>query len=436
MENFFTRYRNVTVLLVLLMAQVILLATQVRRPGNATGESMSLVRFWVVEVFVPAEKALNSIGDGVTNLWRNYLDLRGVRAQNEVLQSQLDRLRLDQVGLAEDAGQARRLQALLSFKEKFVSETVAAQVIGTSGSEQSHLLYIDKGSGDGIKADMAVITPRGIVGKVNRVFPGTSQILEINDATAGAGVMLERSRLRGVLRGTASGIPEILHVMADEHIEVGEPVVSSGGDQIYPRGLPIGTVSSVSPDPDGGPFMLVRVKPSADLERVDEVLVITKTVDKGPALQDAGKSLRAADILAQRLPTVVPKPPERSGAEPPSTAVLFAKKPESAGTATDLPKTPVLKSGISRLKPQPPSTGSGTPSGVPKNSGTAAAENSEPTPSVPVGTLETATSTVKTSGNDTENPQPRAAVPQEKPKPVAPAGVPPQDSQQPQETPR
>ena len=249
--------------------------------------------------------------------------------------------------------------------------------------------------------------------------------------------MLERSRLRGVLRGTASGIPEILHVMADEHIEVGDPVVSSGGDQIYPRGLPIGTVSSVSPDPEGGPFMLVRVKPSADLERVDEVLVITKTVDKGPELQDAGKSLRAADILAQRLPTVAPKPPERTGAEPPSTAVLFAKKPATtaSGTATDLPKSPVLKTGISRLKPESPSTSSATPSSALKNSGTAAGD-SEPTATVPVGALETATSTVKSSGRDTENPQTRAAVPQGKPKPLAPATVPPQDSQQSQETPR
>ena len=216
MENFFTRYRNVTVLLGLLMAQVIVLASQVRRPVAATGESMSLVRLWIVEIFVPAEKAFNSVGDGVSSIWHNYIDLRHVRAQNQNLQEQLDRLRLEQVSLAEDAGQARRLQALLAFKEKFISETVAAQVIGTSGTEHSHLLYIDKGSGDGIKPDMAVITPKGIVGKIAKVFPGTSQVLEINDATAGAGVMLERTRLRGVLHGTPSGIPEILHVMADE----------------------------------------------------------------------------------------------------------------------------------------------------------------------------------------------------------------------------
>lgn len=344
MENFFTRYRNVTVLLGLLMAQVIVLASQVRRPVAGAGESMSLVRLWIVEIFVPAEKAFNSIGDGVSSVWHNYIDLRHVRAQNHDLQEQVDRLRLEQVSLAEDAGQARRLQALLAFKEKFISQTVAAQVIGTSGSEHSHLLYIDKGSGDGIKPDMAVITPKGIVGKIAKVFPGTSQVLEINDATAGAGVMLERTRLRGVLHGTPSGIPEILHVMADEKIEPGDPVVSSGGDQIYPRGLPMGVVSTTSPDPEGGPFMIVKVKPSADLERVDEVLVIVKVIDKSPEAPEGPRALRAADILAQRLPTVVPRPPTK-GEEPPPTSVLYAKKPASTTAALGAPKSSSSQTG-------------------------------------------------------------------------------------------
>jgi rod shape-determining protein MreC len=326
MENFFTRYRNVTVLLGLLMAQVIVLASQVRRPGTTTHESMSLMRTWVVEVFVPAEKAISSVGSGIGNLWKNYVDLRGVRAQNAELQSQIDRLRLEEVSLAEDAGQARRLQALVGFKEKFISESIAAQVIGTSGSEHSHVLYIDKGSGDGITPDMAVITPQGIIGKISKVFPGTSQVLEINDPTAGAGIMLERSRLRGVLHGTASGIPEILHVMADEKIEIGEPVVSSGGDQIYPRGLRVGTVFSTGPDPESGPFMIVRVKPAANLDQVDEVLVITKVTEKAPEQSETAASLRAADYLARRLPTVVPKPPAKGNEEPPSTAVLYGRE--------------------------------------------------------------------------------------------------------------
>jgi rod shape-determining protein MreC len=441
MENFFTRYRNVTVLLGLLMAQVIVLATQVRRPSVATGESMSLMRFWVVEAFVPAEKVLDSFGLGVRDIWRNYVDLHGVRAQNADLQSQLDRLRLEEVSLAEDAGQARRLQNLLAFKEKFISQTVAAQVIGTSGSEHSHLLYLDKGSHDGIKPDMAVITPKGIVGKIVKAFPGTSQVLEINDATAGAGVMLERSRLRGVLRGTPSGIPEILHIMADEKIVAGEPVVSSGGDQIYPRGLPIGTVFSIGPDPEGGPFMVVRVKPSADLDRVEEVLVITQVIDKAPAEQETATGLRAADILAQRLPTVAPKPPDKAGEVPPDTRFLYAKKPGAAaagGTATtpkapgtltgENPQTGVSASTAEKPKPKPKSA---TPASTldqtqeQEKSGAGAAGSTATTPKAP-GTLTGENPQTGTSASTEEKPKP-------KPKPVTPAPTP--DQPQVQENP-
>src|SRR5438105_13002137 len=93
MENFFTRYRNVTVLLFLLMAQVIVLATQVRRPDTATGESMSLVRTWVVQIFVPGEKAITSIGSGVRNLWKDYITHRDVRRQPKGRKPQSDGFR-------------------------------------------------------------------------------------------------------------------------------------------------------------------------------------------------------------------------------------------------------------------------------------------------------------------------------------------------------
>src|SRR5258708_5872946 len=104
MENFFTRYRNVVVLTAVLMAQIILLAMQVKRSGESSysGESMSLLRFWVVETIVPAEKAITSVGRGVGSLWRNYIALRGARQQNDELRAQLDRLRLEEVALAQD----------------------------------------------------------------------------------------------------------------------------------------------------------------------------------------------------------------------------------------------------------------------------------------------------------------------------------------------
>lgn len=420
-------------LLGLLMAQVIVLATQVRRPERAAGESMSLLRFWVVEAFVPGEKAISAVGSGVRSVWMNYIDLRDVRAQNEDLQAQLDRLRLEEVRLAEDAGQARRLQALLAFKEKFISQTVAAQVIGTSGSEHSHVLYIDKGSNDGIRADMAVITPQGIVGKIAKAFPGTAQVLEINDVTAGAGVMLERSRLRGVLHGTASGIPEILHIMADEKIERGEPVVSSGGDQIYPRGLPIGTVSSMGPDPEGGPFMVVRVKPSANLDRVEEVLVIAKVIDKSPEQQVTGTGLRAADILAQRLPTVVPKPPEKANEEPPSTAVLYghpAAKPQGAAVdsssgAQKTPSTPVRTQPGAAAVPRTAVPQTVVPED--ENSTAVSAPKQKPTSEPSDTNGEPKTGSAQST--------PSAAAQPEKPKPPKPAPA-PSDNAPPQEIPR
>src|SRR5258707_13261481 len=162
-----------------------------------------------------------STGHFFSNGWHNYADLRGVRKQNRELQDEIARLQMEQVRLKQDADQARRLQALLDFKEKFISKTVAAQVIRTSGTEQSRLITIDKGSNEGIKPDMAVITPDGIVGKVKDVFPLSSQFLLINDHDRGAGVILERSRLQGIVKGTSLGELQINDVMSDEKVEAG-----------------------------------------------------------------------------------------------------------------------------------------------------------------------------------------------------------------------
>ena len=241
MENLISRYRNVTILVVVLFAQVLGLAVQVRR--STQDESTRLIRVWAVDAVTPLEKAIVWFQRGISNLWHNYFYLRGVRQENRDLKLQIERLRIEQVRLNEDAEQARRLQALLGFKEQFISKTLAAQVIGSSGSEQSRSIYIDKGTRDGIKPDMAVITAEGVVGKVLRAFKTTSQVLLINDQTSGVGAILEKSRLQGVLRGTPVGEVVLEKVMSDETVQPGEKVVTSGGDQIFPKGLPVGTVT-------------------------------------------------------------------------------------------------------------------------------------------------------------------------------------------------
>ena len=221
MENLMSRYRNVTFLVAILFVQVLGLAVQVKRSG--AGEHTRVIRLWTVSAVSPLEKALLWFQNGVGNIWSNYVYLRGVRQENRDLKFEIERLRLEQVRLSDDAQQARRLQALLGFRETYIAKTVAAQVIGTSGSEQSRSIYIDKGTSAGVDKDMAVITADGLVGKVLRAFGSTSQVLLINDQSSGVGVILDKTRLQGVIKGTAAGEVILEKVMTDEQVSARRP---------------------------------------------------------------------------------------------------------------------------------------------------------------------------------------------------------------------
>ena len=322
--EFLTRFKNALFLIAVLLSQAIALAVQVRSPVDPSqpdGPSVRLVRLWATTAVTPFERVAHATAWGLSHGWSNYIDLRNVRQQNQQLQQELTRMRIEQAGIAEDALEGRRLQALLGFREKYVASTVPAQVIGTSGSEQSRILTIDKGSRDGLKPDMAVITPDGIVGKLRDVFPNTAQVLEIDDQTSGAGVLLASTRIRAILRGSLTGRVMINNLTADSRIKPGEPVITSGGDQIYPRGLPVGTIESIAPDPEHQPYMAIVVRPAVNLARVEEVLVITGTQSDLPpsAAQDlsAAAVQHAADLSAERLPGLRDDQPP--GTAPPPT---------------------------------------------------------------------------------------------------------------------
>jgi rod shape-determining protein MreC len=325
MENVLKRHWNATIVTAVLFVQMMGLAYQVKRPTEHG--PIRLIRLWAVSAITPFEKIFVHSVDWTSNVWHNYVYLRNVRQQNDQLREEIQRLRLEQVRLTQDANQARRLQSLLGFKEQYISETMAAQVISSTGSEFTRGVYIDKGSRDGIKRDMPVITADGVVGKVYAVFPSSSLVLEISDPSSGAGVILEKSRLQGVLKGDQRGTGEtyVNNIMADEKIELGDVVVTSGGDRVFPKGLPVGRVESVVPGSES--FLSIRVHPAALLDRLEEVLVITKIVEKAPVANVAGTTpIRAADILAQRLPTVEPPKPSGKGTAPPTTGELAARE--------------------------------------------------------------------------------------------------------------
>jgi rod shape-determining protein MreC len=345
METFFERYKNIMVLSVVLLAQFLGLAVQVRTPAarGSDGKGVRLLRYWVVALMSPPEKVMSHTGSGVRGFWGNYIDLRHTRDENQELRAQVNQLQLEQAALLEDAKQGQRLQELLGFRQKYIYTTVPAQVIGTGGSDQSRILTIDKGSREGLKRDQPVITPDGIVGKLVEVFPHTSQVMEINDQTSGAGVLLEKTRMRGVLRGNAYGQPQIINVLPDDRVKPGEKVVTSGGDQIFPRGLAVGTVQKVVTDPDREPYVDIVLKPAANLQHLDEVLVVTETSDQLPAAaqRDLAKSeaagaeevemQRASDVLAEKLPGLEdPNAPKAEDASKDPAVDLRPLKPLTA----------------------------------------------------------------------------------------------------------
>lgn len=339
MDSFFIRFKNPLVLIAIVLAQVIALAVQVQRPvrgaaaasvepgatgSGADGRRVALLRGWTVAVVTPLERVVQATSDHVKAAWFDYIDLRHARDEDQQMQATVTRLREEQAADAEDAAEGRRLEKLLAFKEQYIASTVAAQVIGTSGSERSRVVYLDKGWADGLRPDQAVMTPQGVVGKLRDVFPHTAQVLLIDDASSGAGVVLvgsgsaeSESRIRGILRGTASGQVQIDNLTADSRIKVGEQVVTSGGDMVFPRGLPVGVIESIAPDPGHQPYTAITIKPAADLEQLSEVLVVTgmqssltpaAQADAAQAAATAEANQRAADIVADRLPSLQASP--------------------------------------------------------------------------------------------------------------------------------
>lgn len=380
MESFFSRYRNEWVLVGILFVQLIALATQVRVPAvqakNASPDQPAatpdpnsggtrLIRVWAVGMVSPFQKLAVNTSHGFRNMWSNYVDLRQVRSQNEQLRRELTELRFEQARIQQDAEQGKRLQALLDFKQQYINKTVAAQVIGTSGTELSRVIYIDRGTRDGIQTGMAVITPDGVVGKVSRADRSTSQVLLINDTQSGAGVLLDRLHLNGILKGSTGHYPEMQNVMSDEKIEVGDKVITTGGDRVFPRGLPVGTVASFSPDHDRDGFLNIKVKPAVELGKLEEVLVVTELTEKLGA-QTAGSAtpVRAADVLAERLPSVKKKTDEQIKAEEKTAAgsqTLSETVPAGVDTApTDQsgkPAQPATKPADKTPLPSKPTTG-------------------------------------------------------------------------------
>ena len=311
MFEFFLRYRNVSVLAAVLLAQFVLLGYQVKRQDD-----VRLLRVWTVGAISPIQKGLNLATSGVVNTWRDYIWLVGARHQNEQLRGQVSRLKLENQQFRRALARFDREDDLAAYRRQIESETVTAQVIGHGSNPNSKEIFLDKGTDDGVLAGMPVITPEGIAGRVRAAYGGASLVRLVHDVEAGVGVLLGRSRARGVMKG--NGEPRecrVDYIRDDVDVAVGELIYTSGDDRVYPKGLPVGKVTRVEA---GSEFQRIHVAPAARLDRLDEVLVVLSGVHES-----------------------IPEHPRpqtpRFLMEPPDPATAASEERAAAGEPRDLP---------------------------------------------------------------------------------------------------
>jgi len=262
-----SRHRSLFLLAGVIVLQVLLLAVQIKRDSQGR-----LIRVWTVGAVSPFERAgAHGIGS-IRSAWNHYFALQNTSRENEELKRENDALKLQITQLQSKAAEADRLARLLKFRQTNVDvPMVSARVIGTGEDTTSLTIYLDRGERDGIRRDMGVITPDGVVGKVIESYRDTSQVLLLTDKESGVGAMLADSGIQKPVGGTGESLLVMKYVPNEEDVNTGERVVTSGIDRIFPRDLPVGTIAEIKP---GIPFKLIRVRPTANLERLEEVFVL------------------------------------------------------------------------------------------------------------------------------------------------------------------
>lgn len=260
------------------LAHIILISAQVNsRAGVPVLEGVTF------GLLSEVQRAVMTVIDGVRDLWHGYLDLRGVRAENEALRREIDVLRIDLQAEHALAARSEQLRELLDLHDRAQLTTEAADIIGVGASPDFLTVTLGKGTRDGLRSDMAVLAPEGVVGRV--VTPGAraAKVQLLVDRNAAAGALIERTRVQGVVLGTGEGRLRMDYVAEMGDVQVGDTVVTSGIDGIYPKGFAIGEVEAL--EGSRGLYTSITVRPAVDIRSLESVLVVL-TPQAGAAGED------------------------------------------------------------------------------------------------------------------------------------------------------
>ena len=263
------RQRTGYLVMAVVLAHVILISAQVNaEPGASVLETVTF------GAFAEAQRLVTSGLDNVVGLWSGYVGLRDVREQNVELSREVADLRFELQTQRALAQQTRSLERLLELRQTVALPTLSARVIATDATPYFRTLTIDRGGQAGVRADLAVIAPDGVVGRVVG-SPGqrAAQVQLLIDRNAAAGALIERTRVSGVVVGTDdSSRLQLEYVSNLEDVRVGDEIVTSGIDGIYPKGFRVGVVTQVA---DGiGLYQLIQVSPVVEFSQIEDVLVV------------------------------------------------------------------------------------------------------------------------------------------------------------------
>jgi rod shape-determining protein MreC len=263
------------IFILVLVAEALLLSSQV-----TTDTGHSALRSLVVALFSPVQRGADATLGGIRSAWYGYVDLRGVRAENQQLKEEV--ARLDQALWMEHdvVASYRRLSSVLELAERIPGDPIVAEVVGLDASAWFRTITVNRGTARGVRLNAPVIAAGGLVGRVISIGPDVAQIQLVTDRDCSVGALLARTRTRGVVAGSGEQVSPtgltLNYVSNLEDVVEGDLIVTSGMDGIYPKGIAIGRVASVR----NGPrlFKLVTVEPAARLDRLEEVFILRPVV--------------------------------------------------------------------------------------------------------------------------------------------------------------
>ena len=261
----------VIIVAILLLVASFLLFTNIPVFQKGYGKA----KFYLADGVGPVLQILKTPARSFSYVVENYVDLIDVRRRNEELKKKVERLELETQKIPEMEKENERLKGLLHLVEEQPDELIAARVVGEDVMNWFKCVIIDKGRYAGIKEKMPVITPSGIVGQAVEVHNWHTKVMVVNDTNSAVDVYVSGKNARGIVEGTGSTTLKLKYVTKNDEIEVGDKLITSGKDAIFPKGLAVGIVINVNKN-KAGLFSDIDVMPFNNFKKLDEVLVVRK----------------------------------------------------------------------------------------------------------------------------------------------------------------